>query len=214
MKPLSMPAALPVATEATYTATTTAHTVKPASSLPMLALIVAIFCLPFALAIGLYFAGWQPTRVIPHGTLIQPPLPLPADALQTADGTPLPTAELHGRWWLLLAGNGPCDTACLHRAAQMRQVHVALNKDMGRLKRLVLTTDVADSGATVLRSMQPDLVVATLDGSWRRVLDAGTGMQIYLIDPQARVMMRYADSADAASIRADLARLLRYSWAG
>lgn len=214
MKPPPIPAALPGATEATRTVTTTAHPAKPASSLPMLTLIILIFCLPFALAIGLYFAGWQPARIIPNGTLIQPPLPLPVEALQTADGTPLLTAELHGRWWLLLAGNGPCDTACLHRAAQMRQVHVTLNKDMGRLKRLVLTTDVAGSGATVLRSMQPDLVVATLDGPWRRALDAGAGMQVYLIDPQARVVMRYADSADAAAIRADVARLLRYSWAG
>lgn len=185
---------------------------KTADSRPMLALIVGIFALPFAVAAGLFAFGWQPTHTVNHGQLIRPPLPLPPHGLTTADGAPLATAELHGRWWLLLAQAGPCDTACLARAADMRRVHVALNKDMGRLKRLVLATDLGEGAIAALRRSQPDLVVARADGRWQQVL--GDGPQLYLVDPQGRAILRYTAQASAESIRADLDRLLRYGSAG
>lgn len=183
----------------------------------MLALIVGIFALPFAVAAGLFAFGWQPARTANQGELIRPPLPLPPDGLTRVDGSSLPTAELHGRWWLLLAPGGPCAADCLARATDMRRVHVALDKDMARLKRMLLAADSAagDGGAlAALRRTQPDLVVARADRRWQRALGAAAGPTLYLIDPQGRLVMRYAAQSDAASVRADLGRLLRHGGAG
>lgn len=176
----------------------------------MLALIAGTFALPFALGAGLYAFGWQPMRTVNHGELIRPPQPLPVAGLTAAAGAALPAAELHGRWWLLLAAAGPCEAQCLARAADMRRIHVSLNKDMGRLKRMVLTDDPGEGSVAALRNAQPDLVVVRADARWQRTLGDG-GMALYLVDPQERLVMRYPAEAGAAAIRADLERLLRYS---
>ena len=187
---------------------------KTANPWPMLALVVGAFALPFAVAAGLFASGWQPARTVHHGELIRPPLPLPQSGLTTADGSALPTAELHGRWWLLLVPGGPCMADCLARAIDMRRVHVALNKDMGRLKRMVLAADFSEGALAALRGAQPDLVVAHADDRWQRALGDAAGLTLYLIDPQGRLIMRYPAQASAASIRADLDRLLRYGGSG
>lgn len=187
------------------------NTTRP---LPMLALIIAAFGLPFALGAALYFSGWQPQRTANHGELVRPPLPLPRVGLHNADGSVLTTADLHGRWWLLVAPAGRCDAACVVRVIELRQVHVALNKDMVRLKRMVLADDAAEHTIEVLRAAQPDLVVARADDGWRRALGGAGTQQILLVDPQARLVMRYGAAADADSIRTDLERLLRFGSAG
>jgi len=185
---------------------------KTAHPLLMLALIAGTFALPFALAAGLYASGWQPAHTVNHGELILPPQALPADGLTAPDGSAL-TAELQGRWWLLLAAPGPCEAQCIARAADMRRIHVSLNKDMGRLKRMVLAGDADEGSLAALRDAQPDLVVARADARWQRTLGDG-GIAVYLVDPQARLVMRYPAHAGAAAIRADVERLLRYSSGG
>ena len=39
----------------------------------MLLLVVSLLALPFVIAAGLYFVGWQPARTIHHGHLHSPP---------------------------------------------------------------------------------------------------------------------------------------------
>ena len=74
--------------------------------MPMLALVVGLLALPFVIAGGLYFLGWQPARTGNHGQIVSPPLPLPASGLRSPDGRPLATAALQDKWLLLLNGNG------------------------------------------------------------------------------------------------------------
>lgn len=68
-------------------------------------------------------------------------------------------------------------------------------------------------------------VRASLAREWRRTehlrldaapaalgqLPAGT---VVIVDPEGRAMMRYAPAAEPKGIRADLERLLKYSWIG
>lgn len=183
---------------------------KTPHPLLMLALMAGTFALPFALGAGLYASGWQPARTVNHGELIRPPQALPADGLTAPDGSPLNAAELQGRWWLLLAAAGPCEAACIARAADMRRIHVSLNKDMPRLKRMVLAGDPGEGSLAALRDAQPDLVVARPDVRWQRTLGED-GVTLYLVDPQARLILRYPPQIAATAIRADVARLLRYS---
>jgi len=174
--------------------------------------VVATLALPFALGTGLHVSGWHPDAGGPNGRLIEPPQALPAKGLVGPDGAPLPTASLHGHWWLLLAGHGPCEKDCLERADEMRRIHTALNRDMARLRRM-LVTDGPLAGTEGLRAAQPDLVVAHADTAWSDALDTRE-LRYYVIDPQARVMLRYPADVQPAAVFADLAKLLRYSWSG
>ncbi len=83
----------------------------------MLLLVVSLLALPFVIAAGLYFVGWQPDRApATTGTCTARRWPCPPAGLRTADGQALPTGELGGKWLLVLSGSGPCDAA-------MRRAH-------------------------------------------------------------------------------------------
>lgn len=186
-------------------------TLPPPTSrkLTPLLLILALFLLPVATAGGLYWLQWRPVQTANYGELLQPPLPLPAGTLRGADGVDQGLA-LRGQWLLLLVGSAPCDAACRQQLQAMRQIQVALNKDMGRLRRLWVGPADAASRAELLRDY-PDLTLATPHGN---ALPATPAPRLYLIDPLGNLILRYPAPAEAQGVRRDLERLLKYSWIG
>lgn len=193
----------------------------PNASLPMLALLAAVFLLPVLLGNALFWLDWRPQSFGNHGELLQPTRTLPETGLLHPDGLALPTAQLHGKWLLVIPVQRSCDADCQSRLQLLRQVHIALNKDQDRVQRVLLIGgEIApDDGPTGLAGIQrkfPDLVVASIAlnsaaASWERAL-AGDGPSIYLVDPMSNVMMRYADPVDMRGVLKDLERLLKYSW--
>ena len=163
-------------------------------------LVVGLLLLPFAIASGLYLSGWQPTRSTEHGRLLDPPQTLPPEVLRS-------TAANNGKWLLLLTVPGPCAADCNRRLDEMRRIQVALNKDMRRLARVVLSDQPNDPALLATQRIQPDLL---------RVAGTPTdgGTQLYIADPQGRLIIAYPPEAEARGIRADLERLLKFAWNG
>ncbi len=95
---------------------------------------------------------------------------------------------LKGKWSLLLLGN-TSNAGNAERLDELRRVRVVLAKEWKRTQHLHLDARPA----------------ALAD------LPAGT---VVIVDPNGLAMMRYAPGADAKGIRADLERLLKYSWIG
>jgi len=93
--------------------------------------------------------------------------------------------DLKGKWSLLLVG----DPSNADRLDELRRVRVVLAKEWKRTQHLAFDARPA----------------ALAD------LPAGT---VVIVDPNGLAMMRYAPGADAKGIRADLERLLKYSWIG
>jgi hypothetical protein len=167
----------------------------------MLALIVGLLALPFVIGAGLYFGGWQPPRISHHGHLLTPPRLLPEPLLRS-------TGKNGEKWIFLLNVRGPCTDECTDRLDQMRRIQVSLNKDMGRLRRVVLTDQPADPNLATLSRAQPDLLVVVAE-------EDGLGMSadpLFLADPQGRLIMSYPPDAAAKGVRADLERLLKFAW--
>ena len=184
------------------------------NGLLMLALVVALLALPFAIAAGLYFGGWKPARTTQHGQLLNPPLALPAAGLQTPEGKPLPTAELHGKWLLVLSLDGACQAECAARIDEMRRIQVSLNKEMGRLRRVVLSGQPGQSELTAASQRQPDLLLASAPANWLDGKRSENSYRLHIIDPLGRRVMDYPAEVAAKEIRADLERLLKYAWTG
>lgn len=184
-----------------------------------LALIVALFMLPFALATSLYLSGWRPAGSA-HGQLLAPDArgdhPLaPAGLQATAAGAPPQT--LTGRWTLVLASAGRCDAACTNQLAALRRVQVASHKHMPRIRRLWLApAPHAAAAADALHRHWPDLVVAApASPGWQALLpDAGSNHRVVLVDPMGRAVLHYPSPFDARDLLRDLERLLKYSWIG
>lgn len=169
----------------------------------MLALIVGLLALPFIIGAGLYFGGWHPSQIGQHGNLLNPPRHLPEQILRS-------TGKNAEKWKLVLQVRGPCTAECTNRLDEMRRIHVALYKNMGRLSRAVLTDQLDDPALLALHASQPDLTVLTTQpGVLTEITDP-----VLLVDPQGLVIMTYPPDASPQGMRADLDRLLKYAWTG
>ena len=174
-------------------------------------LLAALFVLPVVLGSGLFWSGWRPGTFVNHGELLQPPRVLPESGLRHADGRPLPSSQLRGKWLLLMAAEQSCDASCERNLQQLRQVHIALNKEQSRVQRVFISTGAAGPALVKMQQDFPGLLVASAtDTAWRQALDGS--QTLYLVDPFGNVMMRYGDPADMRGVLKDLERLLKYSW--
>lgn len=169
----------------------------------MLALIVVLLALPFVIGAGLYFGGWQPTRVSHHGHLLAPPIQLP-------EPFPRSTGKNAEKWKLVFNAQGPCTAECTSKLDELRRIHVALYKNMGRLSRAVLTDAPDDPTLLALHTSQPDLLLLSAPADAL----AGITDPVLLVDPQGQVIMTYPPDASPQGLRADLERLLKYAWTG
>ena len=184
----------------------------------LLGLLLLCF-LPIFAGTALYVGQWRPTQTGNHGQLVQPPRLMPEDFFDPS---------MQGRWLLVVAGSGACTEECLVWVRAIRAIQISLAKEMGRMRRVLLVDELPSVSAVAaldpsaltlwsLQKEQKDLLLLPWRTHWRAVFDvleAGSQYQLYLIDPIGNVMMRYPATADPKGVRADLERLLRYSWTG
>ena len=182
--------------------TVPATRITPARRALLLTLLV--FVLPILIGGGLFVSGWRPEKTANHGDLILPPKPAPVAAL--GEGA-------KGKWLLVIAGDSACATECAALAEQVRKVQVSLNREMLRIHRVLLVAAESPELAD-LRKHQPDLQVQMASGECTALLQAGPRHRLFVVDPEGNLMMQYAPDAEAKGIRADLERLLKFSWIG
>lgn len=139
-------------------------------------IIIALICIvPFAAA--WYFARhpqWVMGDLGNVGHLITPAIPLDYGELLAAPVTSSESmAQLRGRWIVLSVADGPCAEVCRQNLYKTRQMRLMLNKEIPRVRRLLLLTDpgAADALADWLRQDE-FLAVAglapALRESWKR----------------------------------------------
>ncbi|HXV40334.1 MAG TPA: hypothetical protein VD701_05160 [Steroidobacteraceae bacterium] len=172
-----------------------------------LLLVAGIFFVPLAAATWLYFSsGWRPAPGAQHGELVDPP-------------RALPSAAMRGSWSLVLLLAGPCDPACVASLEEAGRVRLALDKDMPRVRRVLLHDGgCCEPGLAVLT--EPDVLVLAapgMDGASLRALfppapEGGRG--IYVVDPHGNLVMSYPSAGAGRGLLKDLERLLRLSRIG
>ena len=85
----------------------------------LLLAVAAIFFLPLAAAVWLYYgSGWQPAPGAQHGRLLDPPRPLHAAALTLPGGGNAPAGALQGKWSVVQLVPGACDATCVAIAGE------------------------------------------------------------------------------------------------
>jgi cytochrome oxidase Cu insertion factor (SCO1/SenC/PrrC family) len=197
----------------------------PSASRRKLLLLAALFVLPVLVAYALYYSGWRPETVHPHGELVQPARPVADTALVLLDGKPLRFSELHGKWTLVTFSAAECLKPCERNLSKMRQVIAAQGKDSERVQSVLVVTDgkaldwmrnaIQDyPGMRIVTG--PAAAVAALAREF--ALPAGnrldTSDRVYLVDPLGNLMMSYPADADPTGMRKDLGHLLRISQIG
>lgn len=184
--------------------------------------LAALFFVPLALSFYLYYGtSWRPRGTTQHGELIEPARPLPEAGLMLADGGRMGPGWLQGEWHLVYLGPGDCAEACRDMLVRMRQVRLALDKDMDRVGRVFLYSGTLSCGE-YLAAEHPGLVVASVDDEpGKRLLaefpggrSAVSSGKLYVVDPLGNLMMSYPGDAPPKSILTDLERLLKLSHIG
>ncbi|MDF1624165.1 MAG: hypothetical protein P1V33_11925, partial [Pseudohongiella nitratireducens] len=128
-------------------------------------------------------------------------------------------------WLILYVNNGSCGDSCRERVHLLRQMHVTLNKNMPRVRRYYVQSNmnaVDEALATHFREEFPsmgivqgeaDKIAAAL--APRQInLDPDVQDIVFFVDPVGNVMMYYTDEHEVADIKEDLVRLLRLSSLG
>lgn len=205
-----------------------------------LAVLLLITALPVSLATLSFKSAIESGDIAAtanKGQLILPPADITALAMRHENGEPvfrnfeeeiasLGDEEYQIRPWLLLYVTGnDCAEACQERIHYMQQLHIALGKNIQRVRRYYLHTADTPISPEVTRLFQAEFPSMGIAFSEREVLEqnmreAGVEFSlaaesyIVLIDPVGNVMMYYTDEHTAEDIMSDLETLLKYSSLG
>ncbi|MCP5425192.1 MAG: hypothetical protein H6970_09010 [Gammaproteobacteria bacterium] len=185
-----------------------------------LIIIFALFAVPLALAWFLV-GRWHPQHTTNHGELLNPAQPVAHFVATRPTGQALGAEFLNGRWTLLYIGAANCDQRCRTGLYDIRQIRLALGKDMLRAQTLWLMPERPDEDLLQwLGREHVDLTVGvadvqTLDFFSRQFPHSvDTDGWIYLIDPLGNLFMRYSTDGNPKGILDDLQHLFKISKIG
>ena len=167
-----------------------------------------------------------------QGELVQPPRNLAAVDAADALGAVLPFPVSNPKWTLLVPQTGEiCRATCEERLYLTRQIHIAMGKEMNRIRRAFITdTPMPEMRLDVpalsddkpvpmdfeayLRTEHPGLAAVTTTPATMQTLfpefahEHGTW---YLVDPAGWIMMSYSPDISYKNVISDLKFLLKNS---
>ena len=188
----------------------------------LIVLLIALSAfVPFALA---YLYANHPEwiqKTSNVGTLI---VPIQSVALETLDQQPLgkvvDPAEFRGRWLLLEVAESQCEAICLESLHKTHQAWLMLNKELPRVRRLLLVGKdgkrvlenpvVKADDALLMAALAPD-VLARVHAALRALPLDGS---IVLVDPLGNLVLKYGPDFDPYGLVKDLKHLLKASQIG
>ena len=192
----------------------------------MLILLLAVFALPPLLSWFLfnYTDLGKGSGAGAHGTLVDPPRPVPDWPLVNPADDRDTGSRLHGKWTLVYLLNGKCAETCLENLYKMRQLRLATGKNARRVQRAVLVVNTDRGALTQQLADYPGQYVLypeSMDADSLLTLFRLTpddrpyaGDRLYLVDPLGNLMMSYPATTPPGGIIKDLTRLLKYSRIG
>lgn len=173
-----------------------------------LILILAVVIGPMILASAMYqWRFWVPETRSYHGELI--------GTGQTRIDLGVVGAE-ETRWQLLVTVPEVCDAGCKELVFLARQVHIGLNRDVGRAAHGLATAQplTADYDAQ-LRREYPQLSRYQLQlPAYGEIAGKASGAQLWIVDPRGNLVLRYDASSKGKAILKDLRHLLKISQIG
>jgi len=178
--------------------------------------LFALFFTPMLIAVLLH-SDWVDWRAAPekaHGELVSPVVALGDFRLQDAGGTARGLDDLLGLWQLAYIAPDACLADCVETAGLMHNIRLAQDRRASQVG-LVLLSRAALDESTRER-------ITALDPTWLLFDDKAAGELIermpdpvpgtlYIIDPEANIIERFASGVDLNGVRKDLDRLLTWT---
>ena len=137
-----------------------------------------------------------------NGTFVMPVRKIDITGLKTLDGKMLDDKVFKGKWTYLYIDSSRCDDVCRLSLYNTHQVRQAQGKNISRLQRILVLTDV-DAVKTLrpnLAKFHPRMLVAVIDAKYRdsflkqftvKKKSAMSSRRTYVVDPIGQLMMYY-----------------------
>ncbi|MDJ0833872.1 MAG: hypothetical protein QNJ69_10150 [Gammaproteobacteria bacterium] len=181
--------------------------------------LISIFILPFIAAwVALYVFDYRPGSKN-YGELVQPVRTLEFPALMARDNRQLDD-EFWTKWTFVILDNGECAKLCRDNLYYLRQMRVALGRDVNRVQNLLIMKQAVNSELDTFLAEYPELTVieqaeqSLLEKFRLPEREPGEASILYLVDPAGNLMMTYPAVNDPSSILSDMRRLLKVSQIG
>jgi cytochrome oxidase Cu insertion factor (SCO1/SenC/PrrC family) len=172
-------------------------------------MLVALFAIAFVplLAAYLLYLGSrsaEPWATTNRGELVSPIISVADLELKSID--PAISMSASGNWWLVTVANGACEADCRTAMHQLRQLHVLLAKDAGRVKRALVESGTGEPDGSLIQSY-PEV-------GWFSAPEGGLRAGVYIVDPLGNVVLRYPFVDAGKPVLEDLKKLLKVSHIG
>jgi cytochrome oxidase Cu insertion factor (SCO1/SenC/PrrC family) len=172
-------------------------------------ILVGLFAIAFVPLFAAYLLfqvsrSAEPWATTNRGELMSP-IVLVADlGLKAAD--PAVSMNDTGSWWLVTVSNGACDLDCQKALHQLRQLHVLLGKDAGRVKRALVELGSTGPDASLMQNYT--------EVAWFSAPEQALRSGVYIVDPLGNVVLRYSYGDAGKPVLGDLKQLLKVSHIG
>ncbi len=181
--------------------------------------LIAIFLVPFIASwLAFYVFDYRPGSKN-YGDLVKPVRPLEFPLLTSRDNRALDDA-FWNKWTFVLLDKGDCAKLCRDNLYYLRQMRVALGRDVNRVQNLLIMQNPVNRELDGFLTEYPNLTVidqadqSLLESFRLPGIEPGETSILYLIDPAGNLMMTYPAVNDPSSILSDMRRLLKVSQIG
>jgi len=190
--------------------------------------IMAVFILPF-FVLPVIMAPETRSKTN-KGTFVQPHVAIQDLPLQSLESGSFDLPSVEGKWTLVYVLPPRCEQACLNSLYSIRQVRKSLDRDVNRVRQLVVHTQAVSSELEGLLSTEfSEILQAKVDASELNALfseplsgqPASRAGNIYLMSPDGYIFMYYPSYEDeqesilrARDIRKDLKKSMKGSLIG
>jgi cytochrome oxidase Cu insertion factor (SCO1/SenC/PrrC family) len=186
--------------------------------------LILIFVGPLIAAWSMYTSNKPLLSAFHYGQLIASPLAFNQLNLRDANNHAFSMQVLSGKWLLVYFVPNTCDKLCVQNLYKMRQIRLALGKDMDRMQRMLLMlpqpTDTLfdkqlaqDYSGTYRAVISRDIMINFLPKAFATAVTSKGG-GLFLVDPLGNMILFYPPNADPEKILKDITRLLKVSQIG
>ena len=182
-------------------------------------LIVFIFTVPFVISYYLskdYHAGGE-LQTSNYGSFINPIVELSQSTFDDYSGENLNVNQHLTKWSLIYRMPKNCSQRCSDEIYLIRQVNIALGKDMNRLERvIVLNQTIPSSEIDDLVIKYPKAIVVKNNSStFINEINKITDRYVLLLtDPLGNVILGYDEGFEGKKLLKDIKKLLKLSKIG
>jgi len=182
------------------------------------AMSIIPFCIAWYLSANATWMGGGTN----YGKLISPPVTTKFSEFVGFDGFSKENLdEIKGHWVLVnIIPNSDCNELCLQAIHKTKQLRLMMNKDLTRVRRLVLVNSEVEQRIAqtwwnedlrLLRAKPAKQLLDTLNKIVASNIPEG---MLLLMDPLGNLMMQYEPGFDPYKVKSDLKKLLKISQIG